>query len=179
MYKIVMLALIVWFAGCSTMKIQSDYDPSFDFKPLQTFAVVYPEERGAKTLTQTRIAEAVTAELVKKGYRSVVKEQADFIVLFHTDVTSRRQVVTDYQMVGYYPYYGYGASMAVPVEREYTYDEAKIIVDALNPRGNRIFWRTVATDELKSFDSPQERIAYINRVVGSAMKSFPKMQKAP
>jgi len=168
---------LLFFAACSTMQVQSDYDPAFDFKTLSTFAVVYPEKK-AETLTQTRIADSVKEEMLRKGYTAADRSTADFVILFHTDVTRRQQVVTDYQMVGFYPYYGYGfgAAMAVPVQREYSYDEGKIIIDALRPGNNRIFWRAVATDRLKTFETPQERIAYIRETVGAILKSFPKKQ---
>lgn len=168
--------VLLFFSACSTMTVNSDYDPKYDFRTLSSFAVVYPQKTN--TLTESRISEAVTMQMVKKGYRKTDRSTADFIILFHTDVTNKTQVVTDYQMVGYYPYYGYGygAPMAVPVQHEYNYDEGKIIIDALDPNGNKIFWRAVATDRLKSFDTPQERIEYIQKVVAETMASFPKKQ---
>jgi len=177
-FRAFFFSLLLLFAGCSTMKVQSDYDPKFDFKQLRSFAVVYPENRSGKTLTQSRIAEALKARMVKKGYIPADKRSADFVMIFHTDVTSRQQIVTDYQMVGFYPMYGFGfgGAVTVPVQNEYTYDEAKIIIDAVDPDGNKIFWRAVATDELKTFDTPEERITYINHVVGEALKSFPNRQ---
>ncbi len=179
--RILSLALLLLMTGCSTMQIQSDYDPKFDFAPLEQFAVVYPKKEGIETLTQGRIAAAITADMTQKGYRAVDKDEADFIIIFHTDVTTKKQVTSDFQMVGFFPYYGYGlgASMAIPVQREYTYDESKIIVDALNPNGNKIFWRSVATDQLQDFNTPEERTAYINKVIGDILKSFPQKRKEP
>lgn len=167
--------LLVLFAGCSTLQVNSDYDPAFDFATLKRFAVVYPKGIQEVSLTQTRIADALRTAMIRKGYSEVPKTEADFIMLFHTDVTTKQQVVTDYQTVGFYPYFGYGypAPMSVPVQREYSYNEGKIIVDALNPKGNKIFWRAIATDRLKSFNDPQERIAYIGSVIDDMLKSFP------
>lgn len=165
---------LLLLSACSTMKVSSDYDPKFDFAHLESFAVVHPQKTN--TLTQSRIAKAITAQMLKKGYRETDRDSADFIILFHTDVTNKTQVVTDYQMAGFYPYYGYGAPMAVPVQREYSYDEGKIIIDALDPKDNKIFWRGVAADHLKSLDTPDERIAYINKFVAQTLQSFPKKQ---
>ncbi|WP_345973470.1 DUF4136 domain-containing protein [Sulfurimonas diazotrophicus] len=179
--RIFSVALLLLLAGCSSLQVQSDYDPKFDFTPLERFAVVYPRKEGVTTLTQSRIAEAITAGMTRKGYTAVAKEQADFILIFHTDVTTRREVTTDFQMVGFFPYYGYGygASMTVPIQREYEYDEAQIIIDALNPDGNKIFWRAATTDRLKSFDTPEERTVYINELVAESLKTFPQKRKAP
>ena len=174
-FRAFFVGMLLLFAGCSTMKVESDYDPKFDFKQLRTFAVVYPESRDGKTLTQARIAEALETHMVKKGYIRADKKSADFVMIFHTNVTTKQQLVTDYQMVGFYPMYGFGfgGAVSVPVQNEYTYEEAKIIIDAVNPNGNKIFWRAVATDELQSFKTPEERIDYINHVVDRSLKSFP------
>lgn len=170
-----LLILSLLFAGCSTMQVQSDYDPAFDFKALQTFAIIDAHSETV-TLTQERISNAVVHTLRAKGYVSAKPEAADFLIVFHTNVTSKKQVVTDYQRVGFYPYYGYGyrAPMAVPVQHEYDYDEGKIIVDAMEPKSKRIFWRGTATDELKKYDTPEERTAYINHVTASVLETFPK-----
>ena len=174
------LTLFLFLAGCSSLQVHSDYDPAFDFGPLSSFAVVSPDRGKGSTLTQSRIADAITERMVQKGYKTAGRSDADFIILFHTDITTKSQVVTDYQTVGFYPYYGYAyGTVTVPVQHEYQYDEAKIIIDALNPDGNRIFWRAVSSDRLKSFDTPQERIAYINDVVREMLKSFPNKSKEP
>ncbi len=173
--RILSAALLLLLAGCSRMQVQSDYDPAFDFTSLERFAVIYPKQEGLQTLTQSRIAQAITAEMDKKGYRAAEKSDADFIIIFHTDVTTKKQVVTDFQTVGFYPYYGYGYGipMTVPVEREYRYDEGKLIIDAFTPKDSKIFWRAVATDELKSFKTPEKRTAYIQKVIDEILKPFP------
>jgi hypothetical protein len=167
------LPMLLLLAACSSMRVSSDYDPKYDFTSLTSFAVVYPKTEHS--LTQQRIAEALRLQMKAKGYKETDRDHADFIMLFHTDVTQKKQVVTDYQMVGYYPYYGYGygAPMAVPVQREYNYSEGKIIIDALDPDGNRVFWRGIATDQLHSFDTPQERSEYIKSVIAETLASFP------
>lgn len=173
MKRLLIFIPLLLFAACSSMRVSSDYDPKYDFTSLESFAVVYPQKEHS--LTQQRIAQALRTQMTAKGYRESDRDHADFIILFHTDVTQKKQVVTDYQMVGYYPYYGYGygAPMAVPVQREYNYNEAKIIIDALDPDGNKIFWRGVAADQLQSFDTPQERSEYIKSVIAKTLASFP------
>ncbi len=175
-YLLSALILLV-FSACSTMRVDSDYNPKFDFGKLHTFAVIRPERDGVNTLTQERIAAALADAMRAKGYREVPKTKADFYVLFHTDVTNKRQVVTDYRSVGLYPYYGYGAPMVVPVQREYTYTEGKIIVDALDPSDKKIFWRGIAADTLKSLHTPEERMRYIRDVVAKVTASFPAARK--
>ncbi|WP_353662126.1 DUF4136 domain-containing protein [Hydrogenimonas sp. SS33] len=171
------LLLALWLGGCSGLQVSTDYNPSYDFGHLKKAAILYAQsEDGVISLAQQRFARAIREVLRQKGFEITDRSHADFIVLFHLDVTRQRQIVTDYEMVGLYPYYpayyGYYGGV-VPVTREVTYDEAKIVIDAVDPQGNRIFWRGVATDSLHDFDTPEERMAYIRSVVEKILSRFP------
>jgi hypothetical protein len=171
------LATGLFFLGCSTIKVDTDYDPKFAFASLARYAIIYKPKEGSDTLTDDRIMHAINAAMAEKGYSSSEKADADFYVLFHTDVTSKTKIVTDYQQVGLYPY-GYGyigyGGMVIPTTHAYTYDEAKLIVDFIDPKENKIIWRGIATDRLKSLDTPEKRSRYIDEVITKLLKSFPK-----
>ncbi|MBU1641988.1 DUF4136 domain-containing protein [bacterium] len=168
----VVLTLLV--SGCSTLKVETDYDTKAELNPPKNFAVIHKMYEGEDTLTADRITAAIESELTKKGYIKTSKEHADFYVLFHTGVTSKTRIDTDYQYVNMYPYYyGYGFAV-VPQTRVYTYEEAKLIVDAVVPGENKIIWRGTAVDYLKDMKTPQKKTAYINKVLKELMKSFPR-----
>jgi hypothetical protein len=175
--RVYLLALfLLILSGCSSLKVQTDYDPNADLGAPKTFAVVHKTVEGEDTLTSDRIVAALKNELTQKGYVESPQENADFYLLFHTGVTSKTRIDTDYQYVDMYPYtYGYGyRTVAVPRTRTYSYEEAKLIVDAVVPKKNKIIWRGTAVDYLKTMKTPQEKTAYINRVVKELLKSFPK-----
>jgi len=169
------LIFALLLTGCASLRVQSDYDPQFAFQTLHSVAVLYPKsDNRALSLAQQRFHDALAAQLRAKGYRLTDKTHADFYMLFHLDITQKSQIVTDYRMMGLFPYrpfYGYG--MAVPVEREYSWNEGRFIVDAVLPAQNRIIWRAIAVDRLHDFDTPQERQAYIQRVVNEVLAKFP------
>ena len=178
---LIITALLI--SGCSSLKVETDFDPNVTMNPPKSFYIVHRAQANEDTLTSERIIEALNNELVAQGYKSVDKESADFYVLFHTGVTTKSRVVTDYKHVNMYPYsygrgfgYGYGGhgTAVVPESKNYSYQEGKLIVDAVFPGSNRIFWRGIAKDQLKSLDNPQERIVYINKVLHTLMKKFPK-----
>jgi len=75
-------------------------------------------------------------------------------------------------MVGMYPYRYRG--MMVPTTRTYNYDEGQLVVDMINSKDNNIIYRLSVKDELKDFDTPQERTQYINEVIQTLLKEFPK-----
>ena len=168
------LILILLTVGCSSLKVETDYDPQSDLTPPKNFAIVHKIHEGEDTLTTDRISAALRSEMKQKGYIETVKEKADFYLLFHTGVTSKTRIDTDYQYINMYPYhYGY-PTVVVPQTRTYTYDEAKLIVDAVIPGKNRIVWRGTAVDHLKTMKTPEERTAYISSVIKTLLKSFPK-----
>ena len=169
-------ALIGLLTGCSSLQVSTDYNPDYDFSRLKKVAILYPKSNDdVISLAQQRFARAIRDVMRHKGFEVTDKAHADFYMLFHLNVTQKRQVVTDYEMVGLYPYrpYFYGYGVAVPVEREYTWTEGKFIIDAVDPHGNKIFWRGIATDRLHDFKTPEERMAYIKKVVADVLKNFP------
>ena len=167
--------ILLLLSGCSTIKVNTDYDPNADLSAPKRFAIIHKYLEGENTLTTDRIMAALTSELEAKGYKAVPQKDAELYFLFHTGVTSKTRIDTDYQYVNMYPYsYGYGYhAVAIPQTREYTYNEAKLIVDAVLPKSNKIVWRGTAIDYLKNYESPQERTRYINKVVKALMKKFP------
>ena len=176
-----LFALLI--TGCSTLKVETDFDPNVKMASPKNFHIVHKHQAGDDTLTNDRIIEAVQNKLTAQGYKSTSKENADFFILFHTGVITKSRVVTDYKYVNMYPYsygsgFGYGYSgygtAVVPESKNYSYKEGKLIVDAVFPKGNRIFWRGIATDQLQSLDTPQERLEYINTVIDTLMEKFPK-----
>ena len=160
------------FAGCSSLKVNVDYDPDFDFKTPKSFAIAHYNKEGEDTLFNDRLIKALESDLQSKGYTKKVKEEADLIATFHTNVENKTSIDTDYQMIGY-GRYGYGGGM-VATTRTYNYTKGTLIIDLLNPKNEKIVWRGIATDILKEHKTPQERTAYINMVVKETMANFPR-----
>jgi hypothetical protein len=95
---------VLFFAGCSTISVNQDYDQTYDFSKLKSFGFIpITEEAGIDQLNATRLGDAIKANLTAKGY--TLSEQADFgIALFFTKDTK-----TSIQSTGAYGYgYGYG-----------------------------------------------------------------------
>jgi hypothetical protein len=178
--KYLLYTFLFLLSACSTVQVETDYNPGFDFGTLSSYAIVHKEKADDDTLKNGRIIRALRAGLNVRGYVEQDRETADFYVLFHTRVRSRTRIDTDYEFVGLYPYrwYGYYAPMTLRTTRVSSYDEEKLIVDVVVPEGNRIVWRGMATDRTQDFDTPEERIAYINRVIASLLDGFPP-QAAP
>ena len=172
MKKTLLLSItLLIMTGCSSLKVNVDYDPEFNFNKQTNFAIVHHNKEGEDTLFNDRFIKALEEDLSSKTYVKADKDSADLVFVFHTNVENKTDIDTDYTMVGY-GRYGYGGQM-VATTRTYKYTKGTLIIDALNPKDNKIVWRSIATDILKSHDNPQERIAYIQEVVKKTMKDFP------
>ena len=158
-------------SACSSLRVSVDYDTEFDFTSPKSFAVVHHNKEGEDTLFNDRLIKALVADLGAKSYENAEKSAADLVFVFHTNVESKIDIDTDYTMVGYRSYVYGGHMMATT--RTHQYQEGTLIIDALNPKDNKIVWRGVATDVLKTHKNPAERVKYINNVIKETMKDFP------
>jgi len=178
--KIILALTVVLFSGCSQLDVRVDYDAAYDFEGKTKYIVTHNSRKGADTLNEDRIKRALISALNAKKYTEVAKDKAELIFVFHTNVQDKTDIQTDYQMLGYGGFgyaRGFGGGM-VATTNTYNYTEGTLVVDALNPATQKIVWRGVVTDELSSSSStPEEKTAYINKVVFKLMESFPREAK--
>lgn len=176
---LLMIFMLILVTGCSTLKVDVDYDTAYDFSKKTKYAVIHSERVGDNSLVEDRIRAAIRESLDAKTYSEVPKGEADLLFVFHVDVRDKEDVNMDYQMVGFGSYgfgrgfgMGYGGMIASP--STYKYREGTLVIDALNPKTNKVVWRGIALDELsKKSTTPDEKTKYINKVVASIMAKFP------
>ena len=70
-FLIIFLTLLL--SACSTIKVETDFDEDVDFSTLNTFTLIHKDSNGSNTLTNDRIAHALTQALNEKGYHNVPK----------------------------------------------------------------------------------------------------------
>ncbi|WP_457597731.1 DUF4136 domain-containing protein [Hydrogenimonas sp.] len=188
-----LLAALLLLGGCAGKKLETRQDEHFDFSRLKTVAIVHPHIDDPRTTSAQKIFDKYFAQALReKGYTVVTdRKKADFILTYHLGATDTRQLSNDYRLIGIYHYnygYGYGypgyagggtVSTAVvgPSNQSYEFSEGKIIVEAIDPRDETIFWGARMTDRLKGFKSPAERERYIAEVVEKTLRSFPKASR--
>ena len=174
------LMVLLTLVGCSTISVNVDYDTDYNFNGKTKYAIVHSDRAGDNTLTNDRIIEALTQVLNAKSYKKVKKEEADLIFVFHVNVQDKTELRTDYQMVGYGGY-GFGRGFGggvIETTSAYNYTEGTLVVDALNPKTKKIVWRGIVKDELSSSSStPEEKTAYIHKIITKLMEKFPKEEK--
>lgn len=178
--KIILALSVVFLSGCSQLDVKVDYDTTYDFNGKTKYIVTHASSKGSDTLVQDRVKNALISALNAKSYTEVSKENADLIFVFHVNVQDKSDIQTDYQTLGYGGFgfaRGFGGGM-IATTNTYNYTEGTLVVDALNPKTQKIVWRGIAKDELGNGNStPDEKTKYINKVVSKLMESFPREAK--
>ena len=164
--------IFLFFAGCSTLSVESDYDDGYDFSKVKTYTVKHHAKEGENTLLNDRITAALEHVISSKGYQKQDDKGSDLIFVYHYNVKDKVDIRTDYQMVGIRRY-GYGGGM-VATTNSYEYKEGTIIVDALDKNSKKIVWRSVGVLEVEQKDTPQERKKYVSEIITKLMEKFPK-----
>ncbi len=157
--------------GCSTISVNQDYDPGYDFSKLKTFGFLpIPEEAGIDQLNANRFGDAIKNELTAKGY--TVSENADFgvAILFGKQTKTN---ITSYGY-GYGPYWGrYGGTTNIDVSQ---YDEGTLVIDVIDMAKKELVWRGTGTGALNPSATVEERTANINNAVAQILAQFPPTQ---
>lgn len=167
-----MVIAALFLAGCSTISVNQDYDPAYDFSKLKTYGFIpITEEAGIDQLNATRLGDAIKANLTAKGY--TLSENADFgIALFFTKDTKTSIQSTGGYGYGYgYGYRGYGGMGGSTYVTQY--DEGTLVIDFVDMAKQELVWRGVGTGALSESPSVEERTANINNAVNQILAQFP------
>lgn len=187
--RLTLIVFLTALAGCSTMEVNTDYDPQADFSNLKTFAWIDEPQKPTgdpriddNPFLESRVHAAVDRELAAKGFVPATSGNPDFLVAYHVSLNEKRSVqhLNDY--------YGYGAGWGYTyagVRRPayysspssstyvYTYDEGTLILDIVKPEGRQLIWRGAARDEVRFSDKPSEEGSKLNEAVQRMLKDFP------
>jgi hypothetical protein len=180
--------LAVALAGCSTMEINTDFDPKADFSGLKTYAWI--DEPRMPTgdsriddnpFLENRVHAAVDRELAAKGFVLATTGTPDFLVAYHVSLDQKRSVQHLNDYYGYGPGWGYtygtvrrpGYYATPSSTYVYTYDEGTLILDIVRPEGRQLIWRGAARDEVKFSSTPSKDSGQLNEAVTRLLDDFP------
>lgn len=170
MYRYLLPLVLLLFVGCAP-KAEIDYDPLYQTKTLTTFAIVHKSKTGYESLNEERIKEAITRELQAKGYAAAVKERADFHVAFWS--ATIEDVPSNFSFGFGLGTFSSGLGTSVGTSHRARSDEEKMLIHMLDPKSQKVFWRTELSKKLPEFTSPQQRSDYFDKTVSEMLKEFP------
>jgi hypothetical protein len=174
MKKITSGMLLVGFAlltfGCSTLKVNHDWDREQDFTKYKTFDFLTPPvDYRASDLVMKRVYSSIALEMKNKGLTRVTND-ADLWIAVHTGVQDKVDVQTwGYHYAPYY-WYGYWGPSSVTA---YRYEEGHLIIDMVDGDDEELVWRGVASAVLPDNPNPQRMSERVANVVARLLDKFP------
>ncbi|MDH4016102.1 MAG: DUF4136 domain-containing protein [Actinomycetota bacterium] len=169
-------------AGCSTLKVHSDWDPEYDFSRVQTWkwATVSQTPTGSAVvdtdgLLAQRVMRAVETSLAGRGYVKTETSEGDFEVAWFLTVEPKTQVTTINDYHGYGgPYRGwYGAGYGGSTTVVDSYNEGTLIIDIRDGKSGQLIWRGSATARLREKADPEKAQQRANEAVTKILEKFP------
>jgi len=161
--------------GCSK-SAKTDFDPAFHTNALSTFAIVHKSKEGYDTLNDERIRDAITREIEKKGYSTAPEDAADFHVTFQTRIDE--DVPSNVSFGFGFGSYSSGLGTSVGTSHNPTDDKENLLINMVDPKTEKTFWRTSLSRDVQEFKTPQERSAYFDKTVAAMLKDFPAKNAA-
>ncbi len=171
---VLIAAVAVMAASCSSISVNADFDPKVDFSGLRTWTWAAATATGpgkpllASSLVESRIRDAVERELSSRGFR-VADGEPDFTIGYGLSYEDKLDVQTFQDYYGYGYWDGYGATRTQVSQ----YEEGTLILDIADPASNQLMWRGWARGRLRKNPSPEETTADVNEAVAAILAQFP------
>ena len=170
------IALALWF-GCSTVQVQTDWNPSTDFSKLHTYAwlnerpLATGDPRFDNPLVDQRIRNATAETLGAKGFTPAPQATADFLMSYLITSQQKTDVNTVYESYGY----GMGEFGSPGYARTYVtqYELGTLILDVLDPKTKTLVWRGSGSAVLSETRTPEERDKRVRAAVQEILAKFP------
>lgn len=175
-----LVAITAALAGCSSMKVHTEYDPKVAFAEYKTYAWnVTPA--GADQAATARdpgvhamIVAAIDREMARRGLVKVAIDQDPSFIVTALGWAQRQVEVTNYgyTYAGSYVYgpYGPGHTLATPAVEVRDYAEGTLVLDFSDARTKQLFWRGVAKDAIRDVSTVR---ATIDEAARKLLESYP------
>ena len=179
MLLVVAVALVV-VVGCSSMKVNHDYDHQADFSQYKTYAWYDSDTNMADTdpLNHERFITAVDRQLSAKGF-SKVSSNPDVLVTYHAEETQTMSLDTTYMGGGwgYGPGWGWGGGYAYGGDIGSTtttmrhYSVGTVALDMWDAKEKRLIWRCTVTDTVS--ENPRKNAEKIQIAAKKFFEHYP------
>lgn len=166
--------LSLFIVSCSSVTVQSDFDPEVDFSTFKTFRwyegqPVPGDELVMYPLVKNRFIESITEGLTSKGLELIEGTDADLVVVIHAGMKERMQI-TNWGSYGWYdPWWGpYGGYTNVSY-----YEQGTVVIDLVDAEKKELVWRGMGTKAVQRYDSPAEAREAVDLIVGEILNRYP------
>lgn len=166
-------ALAAVTVACSTLEVNTDYEPGTDFARYKTYA--FKEGAAPKNpIARERFLTALSDAMGRHGLAAATGEP-DLLVFTHFVTGKETQINTyGYGMGGWYGYRWGGGMTTTQVQEIPT---GTVVVDLVDVKANKVVWRGVAKDQISTDATPEERAAKAAEVASKLFENYPPAKK--
>ncbi len=177
----VFLLVLAAVAGCSSIGVQTDYDPDADFSTIKTYAWAEDDSQAGELaenpLLRKRIRNSIDRYLAVRGFSLVDPARADVLLVIGVVVKEKMRVTDWGGPGGYYrnpwydPWWGRGA-YGGRVDVSY-YHEGTLVIDIVDNAKKELIWRGLGTGIVQRFKDQAEKQAAVDKYVSEILDRFP------
>ena len=176
----VAVAMMAVAIGCSSMKVNHDWDRQADFSMYKTYAWHDSDTNVKDTdpLAHERFISAIDGQLAMNGFQKV-GSNPDVFVTYHSEESQQMSLDTTYMGGGwgYGPGWGWGGGMggmggmgsSTTTVRKY--NVGTVVLDLWDAAQKRLVWRGTVSDTLS--DNPEKNAKKINTAAEKLFKDYP------
>lgn len=191
--------LVVASCGINRVPVSSDYDSTFDFSSLRSYAWHIPvvDTEPPKNIAENndlqhrRIVDAINSQMRAKGLvEADSTATASVLISYHNGLADKVKLnsVSDWYLhYGYYPCYYCGSAWRHGRHSRYfhaypeyhddvwltNYTENLLFIDVIDPTSKSLLWRGVAKRTLPRLENPEQRRLYVLETVQAILAEFP------
>lgn len=175
-FAIVIGVALLWPAAAGAQDITRDWDKTYDFTRIKTFAVKVGTSWG-NPLSESRVSEDVAEALRGKGWKVVPEASADALVVLHGAGETKHNVTTFYDGwgggwgYGGWGYGGVGTSNTMVSE----YLVGTLVADIFDTKSKQLVYRGSASDEISK--NPEKNVKKTKKAAQKMFKDFPPKPK--
>lgn len=167
--------------GCSTVQVNSDFDPEADFSSINSYnwkkVNVKDDALANNPLLYKRIVSAIDEYMQARGYQKTDPESADVLLAIHAGMKEKMRVTDWGGSRGYYrdpwydPWWG-GGAYGGRVDVSY-YTEGTLVIDIVDRKKHELIWRGLGTGIVHEYAGQEETAKTINEYVSEILSQFP------
>lgn len=163
------VVLVIVLAGCSGIKVSTDYDRKVDFSKYQTFNFSKEVDQvNLNDLNRRRLKDAITKELNARGLQ--FSKSPDVLINAFVKGKTRYSAQANTNYWGGMYYRGMGSSnTSVDVNKSV---EGTLFVDIIDVREKKMIWEGVAEGLVNPRTETREET--INSVVKQIFRNYPR-----
>jgi len=175
--KVFTLLLLV--QACSSIKVSQDYDATYTFSNLNTFAWKENKDKeyGIKDndLVDNRIRTAIVSHLYDRSFNLIESKTPDFYISYHVSIKQNydsggSRTGFSFGISSFGSHGGIGISTG---SSSRAYNEGTLLIDVTDPSTNKLIWRGISTQPVSDHTNPSESISNIDETVNKILTLFP------